>query len=294
MRSILDLLDAQQIAGMALAFVPNLTAALLVLAAFWLAVRLTRPPLRAVLARANFDDALIHLLVDQFYKFTILAFGFLMAVSQLGINIGAMLAGVGVAGIAVGFAAQDSIANTIAGVLIFWDKPFHVGDFVSTQGLYGSVRTITMRTTRIQTLDNTYLVVPNRKIIEDVLVNHSMYGATRVRVPVGIAYKESIPKARDVILRAVRTVEGAHADPEPRVVVTELAGSSVNLAVQVWTDPEVEKTTAVRVLEACKLALDGAGIQIPFPHLQLFVENVEDRVWQKASRLPTLARTRGS
>jgi small-conductance mechanosensitive channel len=150
-----------------------------------------------------------------------------------------------------------------------------------------------MRTTRIRTLDNTYMVIPNRKVIEEVLINHSMYGETRVRVPVGIAYKESIPRAREVILEAVRRVEGVHAEPDPRVVVTELGSSSVNLAVMVWTDAPQERFVFVRVLEACKLALDAAGIQIPFPHLQLFVENVEDRVWKDAARVPALARGLG-
>lgn len=286
-------LNPERVADLILAFLPRLASAILVFLAFWLLVRITGPTLRTVLRRADFDEALVRLLVDNVYKATIWIFGIVMAASQLGINVGAMLAGLGVAGIAVGFAAQDSIANTIAGFLIFWDKPFQVGDYIETQERYGSVANITMRTTRIRTLDNTYIVIPNRKVIEEVLVNHSMYGEARVRVPVGIAYKESIPRAREAILEAVRTVEGVRAEPEPRVVVTELGSSSVNLAVMVWTDAPEERVVFVRVLEACKLALDEAGIQIPFPHLQLFVDDVQDRVWKKAAQLPALARGLG-
>ena len=288
------LIDPEWFAERLLDLLPNLATALLIYAAFWAFVRITRPALRRTLRRAEFEEALVRLLVDNVYRYALLLIALVMAASQLGINVGAMLAGLGVAGIAVGFAAQDSIANTIAGFLIFWDKPFQVGDFITTRNHYGSVTNITMRTTRIRTLDNTYVVIPNRAIIEEVLVNHSMFGETRVRVPVGIAYKESIPRAREVMLAAARTVEGVHPEPEPRVVVTELGSSSVNLAVLVWTDPEQERFVFVRVLEACKLALDEAGIQIPFPHLQLFVDDVQDRVWEKAARLPALARATGS
>jgi small conductance mechanosensitive channel len=212
-----------------------------------------------------------------------------MAASQVGINVGAALAGIGVVGIAVGFAAQETIANMIAGFLIFWDRPFKVGDFITTQDKYGDVREITMRTTRIRTMENTYVVIPNKQIIGDMLVNHTLYGAVRVNVPVGIAYKERIAEARDVLLPAARSVAGVLETPAPQVVVIELGGSSVNLEVRVWTDdPAHERRLLFEVLEASKTALDSAGIQIPFPHLQLLVEGVSDGVWAGAARLPQL------
>ncbi|HTK55371.1 MAG TPA: mechanosensitive ion channel domain-containing protein [Gemmatimonadales bacterium] len=136
-----------------------------------------------------------------------------MAASQLGINVGAALAGIGVVGIAMGFAAQETIANMIAGFLIFWDRPFKVGDFITTEEQYGEVREITMRTTRIRTMENTYVVIPNKQIIGDMLVNHSLYGEVRVNVPVGIAYREKIAEARRVLLPAARGVAGVLGDP---------------------------------------------------------------------------------
>lgn len=157
---------------------------------------------------------------------------------------------------------------------------------VQTQGQYGEVQTITLRTTRIRTPDNTYVVIPNRQIIEDVLVNHSMYGETRVRVPVGIAYPEDVSHARDALLDAVSKVDGVADEPAPTVVVTELGDSSVNLETRVWVhDAEDEKATFVRTLEACKAALDDADIEIPFPHLQLHVDQVQESVWEGARAL---------
>jgi small conductance mechanosensitive channel len=274
-------LTREEVLSIAAAILPKLAAAILVFLAFLVLLRVVQPALRAVLRRANFAPALIHLLVDGVVRGAVLVLGLVMAASQLGINIAAALAGLGVLGIAVGFAAQETIANMIAGFLIFWDRPFKVGDWVTTQDRYGEVRDITLRTTRIRTLDNTYVVIPNKQVIGELLVNHSMYGETRVNVPIGIAYKESIAEARGVMLEAVAGIEGVLREPAPSVVAAGLGDSSVDLMVRVWIAQAVDEVPVrFRVVEACKIALDKAGIEIPFPHLQLFVDDVTDRVWQ--------------
>ncbi|MFH1279128.1 MAG: mechanosensitive ion channel family protein [Candidatus Eisenbacteria bacterium] len=268
------------------AFLPRLIVALFVLFAFWVGYRVIRRPLRAILGRSGMAAPLVHLLVDNVVRFSLLAFALVMAASQVGINVGAALAGIGVAGIAIGFAAQDSLSNTIAGFMIFWDKPFAVHDWVEVGGEFGQVTEITLRSTRIRTMKNTYVVIPNKNIIDQVLTNHTKHGETRIDVPIGIAYKEFIPEARRVLLEAVKGVEGPLANPAPDVVVIALGGSSVDLLVRVWTDDSRDEARLFSAtLEACKLALDEAGIQIPYPHLQLFVDNVEERVWEKAARL---------
>lgn len=294
MQEMLQYLDPQHVSNvvsdMLIGFIPKLVAGLLVFGFFWLLARLTRPGLRRLLVRADFAEPLVRLLVDRLYRYTLIVFGLVMGAGQLGIDVGAAVAGLGVAGIAVGFAAREALANMIAGFLIFWDKPFRVGDYITSEGEYGEVRDITMRTTRIRTADNTYVVIPNAEIIDDVLVNHSMYGRARVRVPLGIAYQEDLHRAREVLLQAAAAVDGVEADPEPAVVLKELGDSSVDLEVRVWVeDAADERPVFARTLEACKLALDDAGVEIPFPHLQLFLDDVDDRVWDKAGRLPRLA-----
>lgn len=284
----IDWLSSDALLAIAVAVLPRVLAALLVLLAFYVLLRGLQPALRSVLRRAGIADALIHLLVDGVVRGAIWVVALVMAASQLGINVAAALAGLGVVGIAVGFAAQETIANMIAGFLIFWDRPFRVGDWVSTQDRYGEVRDITLRTTRLRTHDNTFVVIPNKQVIGELLVNHSMYGESRVGVSVGIAYKESIDDARAVILDAVRGLEGVLATPAPSVVVDELGDSSVNLVVRVWVAEAVnEVPVKFRVVEASKKALDAAGIEIPFPHLQLFVDDVKERVWER------LGKTRG-
>ena len=290
MDRIAELIDVKELLTAVVAFVPKVGAALLVLVAFWLIYRVSRPGLRAALHKADFHDALIHLMVDNLYRYAIMIVSLVMAADQLGINVGAALAGLGVAGIALGFAAQDSVANVISGIMIFWDKPFIVGDWIRTEGNYGKVTEITLRSTRIRTNRNTYVVIPNKSVIDAVLENYSKHGELRIDVPIGIAYKEDIRQAREVLLEAVRKIPGVMAQPQPDVVVESLGDSSVNLLVRAWieTADEMQPKTFV-VVEASKLALDAAGIQIPYPHLQLFVDDVEERVIRKVAPLRSLS-----
>lgn len=291
MDQIREFLDVEALVTAAVAYLPRVAVATLIVIAFWVLYRVSRRGLRAVLVRAGMHEKLIDLLIGGIFRFTLVVFGLVMAVSQLGVDVGAALAGIGVVGLAIGFAAQDSLANTISGFLIFGDKPFIVGDYVTVQDQYGMVTDITLRSTRIRTNQHTYVVIPNKHIIDAVLENHSKHGAMRVDVPIGIAYKENIPDARRVLLAAVSGLEDVSERREPSVVVGECGDSSVNLFVRVWIeDASRQQPVFFRTLEASKLALDEAGIEIPYPHLQLFVDDVRDRVWKGAARVPTLAR----
>jgi small conductance mechanosensitive channel len=284
--AILSYLDIDSVVTQLVTYLPRLLAGLLVMLAFWLLFRLTRRPLRAALAHSGLHAKLVDLLIDNVYRYTLAAFGLVMALSQLGVDVGAAIAGLGVAGIAVGLAAQDALSNTIAGFTIFWDKPFVVGDWVTVAGEYGEVRDITLRSTRIRTPRNSYVVIPNRRIIDEVLENDSKHGELRLDVPIGIAYKEDTLAAREALLGAIATVDGVLGDPAPTVVVEACADSSVNLQMRVWIgEASRRQRITFAVMEAGKRALDAAGIQIPFPHLQVFWDDIEPRVVQKLSTL---------
>ena len=286
MANFLQYLDARQFLNDIVAFSPKFVAALVILFVFWLVFRVTRKGLRLALVRSGVHEYLVRLLVDDIYRVILLVFAVVMAADQLGFNVGTALTGLGIAGVALGFAAQDSIANVIAGFLIFIDKPFKVDDWVHVSEHYGRVTEITLRSTRIRTPQNTFVVIPNKQIIDQVLVNHTKNGRTRVDVPVGIAYKEYIPQARAALLEAVRDLEGVSKEPAPDVVVGALGSSSVDMKLRVWVeDPSHEQPVFFAVMEASKLALDTAGIQIPYHHLQLFLEDVDERVWGKMAGL---------
>lgn len=285
MKPIWDRLNIELLLTQFVAWLPSLLAAVVIVIVFWLLFRLTRPPLSRLLARTGFEPALVGMLIGV-YRFTLLTFGFVMAASQLGINVGAALAGLGVVGLTIGFAAKDSLSNIMAGFLIFWDKPFHVNDWVTLGDHYGRIAEITMRTTRVQTRQNTWIIIPNEKVINEVLINHSTRGETRIDVPVGIGYQEQIPEARRVIVDALKKVDYVLADPAPAVVVTNLGASTVDLIVQAWiADAKDEKPAFFRILELIKLTLDEAHIEMPFPHLDLSVVSVGEPVWEQASRL---------
>lgn len=286
MDAIVNSLDIAGLVNRTVAFLPRLVVAVLVVLAFWLLFRVTRRPLRAALVHSGLHIKLVDLLINSIYRYTLAAFGMIMALSQLGVNVGAALAGLGVAGIAVGLASQDALANTIAGFTIFWDKPFVVGDWVTVAGEYGMVQDITLRSTRIRTPRNSYVVIPNKKIIDEVLENDSKHGELRLDVPIGIAYKEDTHAARTTLLQAAASITGVLSDPQPSVVVEACADSSVNLQVRIWIENAAQRQQVFfAVMEASKRALDAAGIQIPYPHLQLFWDDVEQRVVEKLQPL---------
>ena len=276
------LIDIRVLLTQFITSLPDLLIAIANFVAFRILFRLTAKPLKAGMARTGLHTKLIELLIDSIYRYALFILGLVMGLDQLGVNVTAALAGIGVVGIAVGFAAQDSVANVISGFLIFWDKPFQVGSWVQVEGQYGCVSDITLRTTRIRTAKNTYEIIPNKTIIDSVLENFTKHGELRVDVPVGIAYKESIQAAREAILARIHEkLDWIRSDPAPDVVVTDLGDSSVNLMVRVWIDEAADRPkTMVNLVEEAKIALDEAGIEIPFPHLQLFVDDVESRVWK--------------
>ena len=147
-------------------FMPKVIAGLAIFLAFRYLYKITRKPLFHVFEKIDLEKPIITLFVDNIYKYTLFIFGGVMALGQMGIDVGAVLAGLGVAGIAIGFAAQDSISNIISGFIIFLDKPFKVGDWVSVADHYGKVWEVTMRSTRIQTENHTYVVIPNKTILD--------------------------------------------------------------------------------------------------------------------------------
>jgi small conductance mechanosensitive channel len=285
MKPIWERLNIDLLLTQFVVWLPSLLAALLIITAFYVLYRITRPILANMLHKIGLEHALTNMLIS-ICRFSLMTLGVVMAAGQLGINVGAALAGLGVAGLTLGFAAKDSLGNIMAGFLIFWDKPFHVGDWVTMGNHYGKVSEITLRTTRLQTHNNTWVVIPNENVINQVLVNHCANGPTRIDVPVGIGYSDSIAKARRVLLQAMTGLDTVLRDPAPQVVLDNLGGSSVNLLVFVWiADAQDEKPVFFEVMETIKDALDAAGIEMPFPKLDMNVASIKSEVWQEAEKV---------
>ena len=203
-------------------------------------------------------------------------FAVLTVADQLKINITSLLAGVGVMGLALSFAAQDTLGNIISGVVIIIDGPFKEGDWVSIGQMHAKVTEIRLRTTVLTTFDNESVVVPNKQVAQERIINYTMTPNSRIKVPIGIAYKEDMQRARNIMLDTVKGDDRFLLDPAPNVIVTDLGASSVNMQLRFWTeDPLLKFNLMWEYTEKCKHALDQAGIEIPFPHMQLFIEKTE-------------------
>jgi small-conductance mechanosensitive channel len=183
-------------------------------------------------------------------------------------RFGDLVAGLGITSVAVGFAFKDILQNFFAGVLILMRRPFVVGDQIRSKEHEGTVEEITTRSTRLKTYDGERVVIPNGDVYTSAIVVRTAYPIRRVRFTVGVGYPDSLEEGRAVIARAVAGTEGVLVDPGPWVYVSELAASSVNFTVYFWTKSDQANVLRVsdRVATAVKLALDDAGIDMPYPH----------------------------
>ncbi len=261
----------ERLVGRAVDFLPSLGAAVLILLVFFVLYRVSHRLLHGVLRRTHADPAVLEIAL-KLTKFILFAFGVVMAAGQLGFQIASVLAGLGIVGLAVGLAAQDTLANLVAGITILWDRPFRIGDNVTVAGTFGTVQEIGLRTTRILTNDKIDAILPNKTIINEKIMNHTRTPQLRLGIPVGIGYGEDIGEARRVLAAAVAEHPGVLADPPPKVVVTQLGDSAVVLEVRVWlANPHLETEVKVDLIERVKTTLDEAGIEMPFPTRSVLV-----------------------
>ncbi|MCS3863135.1 small conductance mechanosensitive channel [Salinibacter ruber] len=199
-----------------------------------------------------------------------------VVLDQLGVNVAVLVGGLGIAGIVAGFAARDSLENFIAGVTVLVDKPFQVGDYIEIGDQYGQVDEITLRSTRLRTVRNRTMVLPNTHMITQELMNHTKRNVLRIDVSFGIAYKEVPDEARAALLSLFEGDDRVLTEPAPSVVVTEMADSSVNMALRFYTrNPDQEVPLRWEYTEKVREKLREADIEIPFPHRQLFLDEAK-------------------
>ena len=272
---LIKLADVEALTTRFLAYLPNVFIALVLLFIFWVASKVVQKILSVALTRMNIVRE-AQMLILRTTRVAIYIFAVLTVADQLKINITSLLAGVGVIGLALSFAAQDTVGNIISGVVIIIDVPFKEGDWISLGQMHATVTEIRLRTTVLTTFDNEIVVVPNKQISQERIVNYTITPKSRVKVPMGIAYKEDMQRTRNILLETVKGDERILLDPPPYVIVTDLGASSVNMQLRFWTeDPLLNYTLMWEYTERCKQAMDLAGIQIPFPHMQLFIEKTE-------------------
>lgn len=176
-----------------------------------------------------------------------------------------LLAGLGFFSVAVGFAFQDILENTLSGVLLLFRQPFESGDQIEVQDQAGTVEAITIRETRIKTFDGQLVVIPNRDVYKSVIRVQTHYADRRLIFVVGTAYENDAEEACDVIRSALASVDGVATDPSPEALVSELGVSTVNIDARFWTASRQHDTRLVldKAIRAVKVALDEAAIEMP-------------------------------
>jgi small conductance mechanosensitive channel len=174
--------------------------------------------------------------------------------------------------LAIGFAMQDVLSNFVAGIFIFTDKPFKIGDWIEWEGNSGIVEDISFRVTRVRTFDNELLTVPNSQLTDGVIKNPVAKGQLRLQVPFGIGYDDDIERANEIILEEAHAHPDILEDPAPSVRLTELGDSSVVLKSRVWIDDPSRADfvkTRGEYVTAVKERFDEEDINIPYPNRTL-------------------------
>jgi small conductance mechanosensitive channel len=253
-------------------YIAKLFIALCILAVFRVVTRVLRAALEKALdaSRVNLSELARRMLISWTSKLVML-FGIMLALSQLGISLGPLLAGLGVAGFIVGFALQDTLGNFAAGVMILMYRPYDVGDLIDVGGVFGTVHKMNLVSTTLLTLDNQVYVVPNSKIWGDVIKNVTAQKTRRIDMVFGISYSDDIPKAETILMDILESHQKVLETPEPEVHLHTLGESSVDFVVRPWVNVDDYWDVYWGVTRDVKLRFDKEGVSIPFPQRDVHV-----------------------
>ncbi|MEN0110401.1 MAG: mechanosensitive ion channel domain-containing protein [Planctomycetota bacterium] len=237
---------------------------------------------RSSLSRMKFDPTLAKFFA-KLARWGVLLLAGLACLGSFGVETTSFAAVLGAAGFAVGLALQGTLSNFAAGAMLLLFRPFKVGDVVNIAGQLGKVDEIELFTTAIDTFDNRRIILPNGEVFGSTIENITHHARRRVDVEVGAAYDADVDETRRVLEQAVRNTEGVLTDPEPGVVLTGLGASSVDWMVQGWAPTGDYLAVKQALLRSVKRALDGAGIGIPFPQMDVHIQPIDTEPAQRAA-----------
>ena len=264
-------------AELIVSMLPNIVAALVVVFIFWLIGRSSRNGVRRISGRFTDSEAMRRLLGTFAFIFAFIV-GIIIALEilNLGTAVTSLLAGAGIVGLAIGFAFQDLIANFIAGSMLAIRRPFQVGDLIETNNHVGTVIEINLRSTIIRAPQGEYVVIPNRDVFQTALVNYNADSTRRVDVVCGVSYNDDLEKVREIVLDVLRSLPARREDKEPECFFNEFGDSAINFKARFWVDfkkqPDYLAAQSEAII-ALKKALDGAGVDIPFPIRTVYMRN---------------------
>ncbi|WP_276168019.1 mechanosensitive ion channel family protein [Zobellia alginiliquefaciens] len=250
---------------------PDLVMALIILfLGLWI-VGFLNKMVRKFFEKKDYDLALESFL-QSFINIALKVLLFVLVITQLGVKSSSLIAIIGAAGLAIGLALQGSLSNFAGGVLILLFKPFKIGDWISAQGVDGSVKEITIFYTKVNTFGNQLAIIPNGQLSNNNVVNYSAMPTRRDNIKVGIGYSSNIKVAKDIMLDICKKNENVLKDPAPEVYVDALGDSSVNLSLRFWAENSVFWAAHFFIIEEIKRRFDEAEIEIPFPQRDVHVK----------------------
>ena len=254
----------------------DVLGALIILIGGWALAGWVRRRLLRVLERTPRVDQTLRPVIASVARYGILVFVLIAVLAQFGVQTTSIIALLGAAGLAVGLALQGTLQNIAAGIMLLFLRPFRVGDYIDAEGLSGTVGEIGLFTTHLRTYDGIYLEAPNAKLWNRAILNYSRVAARRLDIVVGISYGDDIDKAQAALLDLMTSDSRANAEPEPQVLVKELADSSVNLNLRCWAAAGDYWGLLFDLNKAVKLRLDAEGITIPFPQRDVHLHKTAD------------------
>jgi len=210
-----------------------------------------------LMEKQNVEPAVVSFVGNMTY-IAFLVFFIIAALGQLGIQTTSFIAIIGAAGLAIGFALQGSLSNFAAGFLLIIFKPFKINDFIEGAGTIGTVEKIHIFTTQLKTPDNKTVIIPNKKLTDDNIINYT-------HMTFGIGYSDDIDKAKNIIMNIIENDARVLKDPVPIVAVSSLGDSSVNIVARPWTAASDYWDAYFDITENVKKKFDEEGVSIPFP-----------------------------
>lgn len=232
--------------------------------------KLIRSATKKVLIHKKFDDTVISFIASLVYGLVVIV-AFIAAISHLGFNTTSLVAIVGAAGLAIGLALQGSLSNFASGILLISLKPFKAGDFVEIAGTAGVVEEVHVFSTQLRTGDNKTVIIPNGGITNGTITNYSAKPTRRIDLVIGVGYNADLKQTKKILNDVVSSHALVLKEQAITIGVSELADSSVNFVVRPWVKTSDYWPVYFDLLEAIKIELDKAGIEIPFPQLSVHV-----------------------
>lgn len=246
-----------------------LAAILIFIVGKW-AAKLISNAIEKLMLKAKVEKTITHFVRNIMY-FALLLFVIIAALNKLGVQTTSIIAMLGAAGLAVGLALQGSLANFAAGIILIIFKPFKAGDLVDIADAEGIVQEIHIFNTVLNTLDNRRVVIPNAKITDGNITNYTANDKRRVDLIFGISYDDNIKTAKEVLAKIVSEDSRILKEPRVTIAVAELGDSSVNLVCRPWVKPDDYWGVYFDLTEKAKIALEAAGLSIPYPQRDVHI-----------------------